>query len=79
MEVIDSVDMKAETTPLTASEREALKEANEIFVKLIRDEESKWAQKSKVRHIQDGGNNNKYFLTTIRCCLGRRPKTTSPW
>ena len=29
--------------------------------KLRRDEESKWAQRAKVKHIQEGGNNTKYF------------------
>jgi hypothetical protein len=28
---------------------------------LRRDEESKWAQRAKVKHIQEGGNNMKYF------------------
>jgi hypothetical protein len=25
------------------------------------DEETKWAQCAKVKHIQEGGNNTKYF------------------
>jgi hypothetical protein len=31
------------------------------LAKLHRDEETKWAQRAKVRHIQEGGNNTKYF------------------
>ena len=31
------------------------------LAKLRRDEEAKWAQRAKVRHIQEGGNNTKYF------------------
>ena len=27
----------------------------------MREEESKWAQRAKVKHIQEGGNNTKYF------------------
>ena len=29
--------------------------------KLRRDEEIKWAQRAKVKHIQEGGKNTKYF------------------
>ena len=43
------------------SEREALKEANERVTKLRRDEESKWAQQAKIKHVQEGGQNTKYF------------------
>jgi hypothetical protein len=31
------------------------------ITKLRRDEESKWAQRAKVKHIQQGGSNTKYF------------------
>jgi hypothetical protein len=34
---------------------------NEQIDKLRRDEESKWAQCAKVKHVQEGGNNTKYF------------------
>jgi hypothetical protein len=34
---------------------------NDEFVKLRRDEETKWAQRAKVKHIQERGNNTKYF------------------
>jgi hypothetical protein len=59
--IIDSLDIKAENHPLNAAEREALKKANKIISKLRRDEETKWAQRAKVRHIQEGGNNTRYF------------------
>jgi hypothetical protein len=38
-----------------------LKNANEKITKLRRDEETKWAQRAKVKHIQQGGSNTKYF------------------
>ena len=42
--------------------RERKKEEAEIQLgKLLRDEESKWAQRAKVKHIQEGGNNTRYF------------------
>jgi hypothetical protein len=58
---IDFLDMKAETNNLTVSERQTLKNANEKLYKLRREEESKWAQRAKVKHIQEGGNNTRYF------------------
>jgi hypothetical protein len=42
-------------------ERAKLRKANDDIKKLRRDEESKWAQRTKVKHIQEGGNNTKYF------------------
>jgi hypothetical protein len=37
------------------------KEANEHLLSLRRDEESKWAQRTQVKYIQEGGDNTKYF------------------
>ena len=42
-------------------EQQALREANDKICSLRRDEETKWAQRAKVKHIQEGGNNTKYF------------------
>jgi hypothetical protein len=38
-----------------------LKQAHERLNKLRRDEEQKWAQRAKVKHVQEGGSNTKYF------------------
>jgi hypothetical protein len=46
------LDLKAETTPLSQAERASLKDANEKITKLRKDEEAKWAQRAKVKHIQ---------------------------
>jgi hypothetical protein len=59
--IIDFLDKKSETTILCDAEREALKNANDEIATLRRVEESKWAQRVKVKHIQEGGNNKKYF------------------
>ena len=59
--IIDELDFRAECNPQSAVERDALKDANERVTKLRRDEETKWAQGAKVKHIQEGGNNTKYF------------------
>ena len=61
LKVIDELDIKAESTPLSVGEREALREANDKIWSVRRDEETKWAQRAKVKHIQEGGNNTKYF------------------
>jgi hypothetical protein len=38
-----------------------LNNANDALAKLRRDEETKLAQRAKVKHVQEGGNNTKYF------------------
>ena len=59
--LIDELDFKAETCPLSADERATKKEADDFLAKLRRDEESKWAQRAKVRHVHEGGSNTRYF------------------
>jgi mannosylglycoprotein endo-beta-mannosidase len=59
--LIDELDIKAETIPLVCLEREALRNANDCLAKLQYEEEAKWAQRAKVKHVQEGGNNTKYF------------------
>ena len=58
--IIDELDIKSETCPLSESERVRLREANDCISKLRRDEETKWAQRAKVKHVREGGNNTKY-------------------
>jgi hypothetical protein len=59
--IIDYLDKKSETIALTDSEREALKNANDEIATLRRVEESKWAQRAKVKYIQERGSNTRYF------------------
>jgi hypothetical protein len=59
--IIDYLDLKAKNTPLSKDERLSLRKANDELAKLRRDEETKWAQRAKVKHVQEGGNNTKYF------------------
>jgi hypothetical protein len=61
MQIIDELDIKAQLTPLDITKRQIKKKADEDLAKLRRDEETKWAQRAKVGHIQEGGNNTKYF------------------
>jgi hypothetical protein len=55
LSIIDLLDIKAEMIPLSQGERNELKIANEKLNKLRRDEEIKWAQRAKVKYIQEGG------------------------
>jgi hypothetical protein len=59
--LIDELDLKADSIPLDDNERAKLRKTNADLTKLRRDEESKWTQRAKVKHIQEGGNNTKYF------------------
>jgi hypothetical protein len=59
--IIDELDIQAESCPLNKSERDKLRDANDKLCKLRREEELKWAQRAKVKHVQEGGNNTKYF------------------
>jgi hypothetical protein len=54
LNIIDHLDVKAETNILNSDEREELKKANDNLNVLRREEESKWAQRAKVKHIQNG-------------------------
>ena len=61
LRLIDELDIKAETTPLSTAEREAKKNADDFIARLRRDEEAKWAQRAKLKHVQQGGDNTRYF------------------
>jgi hypothetical protein len=59
--LIDELDLKAEVTPLNSVERATKKEADECLANLHRAEETKCAQRAKVKHIQEGVSNMKTF------------------
>jgi hypothetical protein len=61
LNIIDFLDIQAESCPLNDEERLELRKANEQLNKLRREEEIKWAQRAKIKHIREGGNNTKYF------------------
>jgi hypothetical protein len=61
LSVIDILDRKAELCPLDEEERKSLRNAMDKVTKLRRDEESKWAQRAKIKFIQEGGDNTKFF------------------
>jgi hypothetical protein len=55
------LDIREETCPLDKSESDKLRDANVRLSKLRREEESKWDQRTEVKHLHEGGNNRKYF------------------
>ena len=61
LSIIESLEAKADLNGLDSSERTTLVDVNSKLALLRRDEEAKWAQRAKVKHIQEGGNNTKYF------------------
>ena len=61
VQVIEDLEAKADTNPLGHGERAVLNDASSRLASLRRDEEAKWAQRAKVKHVQEGGNNTKYF------------------
>jgi hypothetical protein len=61
MTLIDNLDITVETCPLNVSERDALSKENNPSCKPQREEEAKWAHRAKVKPVQEGGNNMKYF------------------
>jgi hypothetical protein len=61
LRIINDLDIKSETQPLSEVEKVELQKTHECVNQLRRDEETKWAQRAKLKHIQEGGNNTKYF------------------
>jgi hypothetical protein len=61
LSIIDVLDIKAESNPLSSLDKKTLRDDNNKLNSLRRDEEAKWAQRAKVKHFQEGGNNTKYF------------------
>jgi hypothetical protein len=52
LSLIDELDLKDESIPLDEDDRTKLRKANDDLTKLRRDEESKWAQRAKLKYIQ---------------------------
>jgi hypothetical protein len=51
--IIDELDVKAESSRVTVAEREALRDADDLVIKLRRDEETKWDKCAKVKHVSE--------------------------
>jgi hypothetical protein len=69
---LDELDKKAEHTILNDSERDLKHVLNERLVELLREEELKWYQRAKVKHLLQGDANTKYYHLLAN---GRHRKT----
>jgi hypothetical protein len=57
---LDELDKKAEITLLTQDELNLKHVLNERLAELLREEEIKWYQRAKVKHLLEGYANTKY-------------------
>lgn len=57
----DEFDIKAEVAPLGFAECAAKREAEENLAKILREEEIKWTQRTKVSDVQEGHSNTKFI------------------
>jgi hypothetical protein len=69
---LDELDKKAEHTLLNDSERDLKHVLNERLAELLREEELKWYQRAKVKHLLEGDANTKYYHLLAN---GRHRKT----
>jgi hypothetical protein len=69
---LDELDKKAEHTWLNDSERDLKHVLNERLAELLREEELKWYQRAKVKHLLEGDANTKYYHLLAN---GRHRKT----
>jgi len=58
---LDELDKKSEITLLTQDELNIKYVLNQRLAELLREEELKWYQRAKVKHLLEGDANTKYF------------------
>jgi hypothetical protein len=66
------LDKKAEIFPLDEPELNLKHVLNERLAELLREEELKWYQRAKVKHLLEGDANTKYYHLLAN---GRHRKT----
>jgi hypothetical protein len=69
---LDELDKKAEITLLSDAEHDLKHILNERLAELLREEELKWYQRAKVKHLLEGDANTKYYHLLAN---GRHRKT----
>jgi mannosylglycoprotein endo-beta-mannosidase len=69
---LDELDKKAETVTLSEFELGLKHVLNERLAELLREEELKWYQRAKVKHLLEGDANTKYYHLLAN---GRHRKT----
>jgi hypothetical protein len=58
---LDELDKKAETATLNEFELKLKHVLNERLAEFLREEEFKWYQRAKVKHLLQGDANTKYY------------------
>jgi len=58
---LDELDKKAETVSISQVELDLKHVLNERLAELLREEELKWYQRAKVKHLLEGDANTKYY------------------
>jgi hypothetical protein len=61
LDKMDSLDKKVETSLLSPQELDVKQCLNSRLSRLLREEKIKWYQRSKAKHLLEGGANTKYF------------------
>jgi hypothetical protein len=69
---LDKLDKKVESTTLSQSELDLKHVLNERLAELLREEEIKWYQRTKAKHLLEGDANTKYYHLLAN---GRHRKT----
>jgi hypothetical protein len=69
---LDELDKKEEQVLLSESERNLKHVLSERLTELLREEEIKWYQRAKVKHLLEGDANTKYYHLLAN---GRHRKT----
>jgi hypothetical protein len=61
LDKLDMLDKKAEVSVLSAQEPDLKHCLHNHLCQLLREEEMKWHQRSKAKHLLEGDSNTKYF------------------
>jgi hypothetical protein len=61
LDKLDLLDKKAEVSVLSAQEADLKHCLHNRLCQLLREEELKWYQRSKAKHLLEGDSNTKYF------------------
>jgi hypothetical protein len=61
LDKLDELDKKAENSSLVEPELNLKHVLNERLAELLREEELKWYQRAKVKHLLEGDANTKYY------------------
>jgi mannosylglycoprotein endo-beta-mannosidase len=69
---LDELDKKAENSLLDVTELNLQHVLNERLAELLREEELKWYQRAKAKHLLEGDTNTKYYHLLAN---GRHRKT----